>query len=55
MCAAFYFQDFPQKYNNKCEVPAEDHGIQIMGGADVVTEATWTQVVYKGVINLTVK
>jgi len=51
----FVSKAFPSSTAANVEDFAENLGIQIMGGADVrvVTEAKWTPVIYKGVINLT--
>jgi hypothetical protein len=48
----FISKAFPSSTTTDAEDSVENLGIQIMGGADVVTEATWKPVVYK-VINLT--
>jgi len=49
----FISKALPSSTTTNVEDSVENLGIQIMGGVDVVTEATWTPVVYKGVINLT--
>jgi len=49
----FISKAFPSSTIANVEDFVENLGIQIMGGADVVTEAKWTPVICKGVINIT--